>query len=196
MINFHEFLVPDISIVEKIVRPIVIYVFLLIALRLAGKREMAQMNAFDLVVLLMLSNTVQNAIIGADNSVTGGMIGAASLIAVNAIVVRVIYRNKSIDRLVEGEPTELVRDGKFLTENLHREIISEHEVMSAIRRQGIDSVGGVQSATLETTGNICIIAKHPTPEEAATHLILERLERIEAHLKRDADQAASTRSAH
>lgn len=190
MINFHDFFVPDISVFEKIVRPIVIYVFLLIALRLAGKREMAQMNAFDLVVLLMLSNTVQNAIIGADNSVTGGMIGAASLIAVNAVMVRVIYRNKGIDRLIEGEPTELVRDGEFLADNLRREIISEHEVMSAIRRQGIDSVADVKSATLETTGNICVIAKHPTPEESAAQRILERLESIEAHLKSDVDRAA------
>ena len=190
MINFHEFFVPDISVFEKIIRPIVIYVFLLIALRLAGKREMAQMNAFDLVVLLMLSNTVQNAIIGADNSVTGGMIGAAALIAVNAIMVRVIYRYKKIDLLVEGESTELVRDGKFLTENLRREIISEHEVMSAIRRQGIDDVQDVKSATLETTGNICVISKHPTAEESATQKILERLERIEEHLKRDVDRAA------
>ena len=189
MINVHEFFVPDISIFEKIVRPIVIYIFLLIALRLAGKREMAQMNAFDLVVLLMLSNTVQNAIIGADNSVTGGMIGAAALIAVNAIMVRVIYRFKGIDRLVEGEATDLIKDGKFLRDNMRREVITENEVMSAVRRQGIDDVADVKTATLETTGNITVLSKHPTPEEDATQRILERLESIEAHLKSELRRA-------
>ena len=87
---------------EKILRPILVYIFLVLLLRIFGKRELAQLNPFDLVVLLTLSNTVQNAIIGDDNSVTGGMIGAATLLIVNYIVVRTLYGHKRLDRLVEG----------------------------------------------------------------------------------------------
>src|SRR5213592_1878788 len=90
-------------VAEKVLRPIVVYLFLILGLRLAGKRELAQLNPFDLVVLLTLSNTVQNAIIGDDNSVTGGLLGAATLLAANALVVRFLYRHERLERLVEGE---------------------------------------------------------------------------------------------
>src|SRR3954468_9456793 len=85
------------SVLEKILRPIIVYVFLIIGIRLAGKRQLAQLNAFDLVVLLTLANTVQNAIIGADNSVTGGLIGAATLLAMNYVVVRFLYGHQKLD---------------------------------------------------------------------------------------------------
>src|SRR5437773_6647809 len=99
---------------EKIVRPILVYVFLVVSLRLAGKRELAQLNPFDLVVLLTLSNTVQNAIIGEDNSVTGGLIGAATLLIINHFVVRYLYAHERIDRLVEGDPDTLIENGVVL----------------------------------------------------------------------------------
>src|SRR3954453_23884969 len=101
----------DISILEKIIRPIVVYLFLIIGLRLAGKRELAQLNPFDLVVLLTLSNTVQNAIIGEDNSISGGVIGATTLLAVNYFVVRFLYGHEQLDRLIEGSCDELITDG-------------------------------------------------------------------------------------
>src|SRR2546428_7091637 len=91
-------------VLEKILRPVLVYFFLVIGLRLAGKRELAQLNPFDLVVLLTLSNTVQNAIIGEDNSVTGGVLGAATLLLVNFLVVRFLYRHERIDQFVEGAP--------------------------------------------------------------------------------------------
>src|SRR5207248_7168140 len=94
---------PDVSILEKIIRPILIYLFLIIGLRLAGKRELAQLNAFDLVVLLTLSNTVQNANIGSDNSVVGGLVGATTLLVVNYVVVRFFYMHERLDRVIEGD---------------------------------------------------------------------------------------------
>src|SRR2546427_11197397 len=103
---------------EKIIRPMVVYLFLVIGLRLAGKRELAQLNPFDLVVLLTLSNTVQNAIIGDDNSVTGGVIGAATLLLVNYLVVRFLFRHEKLDRLVEGEACTLIEDGEVLGNKL------------------------------------------------------------------------------
>src|SRR4051794_38801741 len=99
---WHEMFHPDIPIIEKMLRPVLVYVFLLVGLRIAGKRELAQLNAFDLIVLLTLSNTVQNAIIGNDNSVSGGVIGAIALLAVNYGVVRLAHKNRKLDHLIEG----------------------------------------------------------------------------------------------
>src|SRR6266487_5398773 len=104
-------------VLEKIIRPSIIYLFLIAGLRLAGKRELAQINTFDLVVLLMLSNTVQNAIIGDDNSVTGGVIGATTLLVVNYVVVRFLYGHERLDELVEGKSTTLIDRGKVLQKN-------------------------------------------------------------------------------
>src|SRR5947199_3883801 len=107
----HDMFALGLPVAEKILRPIVVYVFLIAGLRLAGKRELAQLNPFDLVVLLTLSNTVQNAIIGDDVSVTGGIIGGATLLAVNYIVVRFLYTHERLDRLVEGECDVLIEGG-------------------------------------------------------------------------------------
>jgi len=102
-----------VPLAEKILRPVAVYFFLVLGLRLAGKRELAQLNPFDLVVLLTLSNTVQNAIIGDDNTITGGIIGASTLLLVNYLVVRFLYRHRRLDRFVEGEACVLIENGKI-----------------------------------------------------------------------------------
>src|SRR5205814_10590815 len=107
-----DMFVLGIPLLEKILRPIVIYAFLVISLRLSGKRELVQLNPFDLVVLLTLSNTVQNAIFGDDNTVLGGIIGATSLLASNYLVVRFLYDHRKLDQMVEGRADVLVEDGK------------------------------------------------------------------------------------
>src|SRR6202163_239156 len=119
----HDMFFLGLPVAEKIIRPVVVYAFLIVGLRLAGKRELAQLNPFDLVVLLTLSNTVQNAIIGDDNSVTGGVIGAATLLGVNYVVVRFLFRHPTLDRVVEGQATTLIRKGKILRANLTKEAI-------------------------------------------------------------------------
>src|SRR3979490_2195972 len=106
-IALHHMFALGLPVAEKILRPIVVYIFLVVGLRLAGKRELAQLNPFDLVVLLTLSNTVQNAIIGEDNSVTGGLIGATTLLVVNYAVIRFLYGHEKLDRLVEGDAAVL-----------------------------------------------------------------------------------------
>ena len=103
---------PEVDILEKMVRPVIVYLFLIIGLRLAGKRELAQLNSMDLIVLLTLSNTVQNAIIGSDNSVSGGLIGATTLLMVNYCVVRFLHSHEKIDRLMEGEPDVLIEKAR------------------------------------------------------------------------------------
>src|SRR5438876_8883670 len=117
-------------VAEKVLRPVVVYVFLIVGLRLAGKREMAQLNPFDLVVLLTISNTVQNAIIGDDNSVTGGVIGAFTLLLVNYMVVRFLYSHEKLDQIIEGSPDVLIDNGVVQMEALKKELITQNELQA------------------------------------------------------------------
>jgi len=165
-------------VAEKILRPVVVYFFLIIGLRLAGKRELAQLNPFDLVVLLTLSNTVQNAIIGDDNSVTGGLLGAATLLLVNYLVVRFLYKHAKLDRLVEGETDVLIEDGKIHDERLRKELLTRAEVEAAAHRQGFASLDDVSRAVLESGGTLSFIAKKPDPEEQRHRELLARLDQM------------------
>ena len=151
-------------IIEKIVRPIIVYVFLVALLRIFGKRELAQLNPFDLVVLLSLSNTVQNAIIGDDNSVSGGLLGATSLLAVNYLVVRFLYKHAGIDRIVEGDETVLVENCCVLDDKLQKELMTRHELEAAAHKQGFGSLDEVDRAVLEPGGTISFFAKKPEPD--------------------------------
>lgn len=171
--------VPGVSIIEKMVRPLLIYLFLVLILRLSGQRSLAQMNAFDLVVLLILSNTVQNAIIGDDTSLLGGIIGATTLVLVNLGVVRFLYQHSDLDKRVEGEPIPLVADGRPLAANLHRALLTEDELLAAVHRQGVSSIAECAQVILETGGAITVIARQPSPSEASTAALEARLERIE-----------------
>lgn len=172
---FNNLFVPGVSILEKVVRPVIVYAFLVVALRAGGLRELAQLNSFDLVVLLTISNTVQNAIIGNDNSLLGGLIGAATLVLVNAAVVRYLYRHPALERRLEGGPVWLVRDGKVVAENLRRELITEDELLAAIHRQGVASVAECDQVILEASGTITVIPRRPTALEE----VLARLDRLE-----------------
>src|SRR3954469_5710744 len=120
----HNMFLLGAPLAEKVLRPIVVYAFLIVALRLAGKRELAQLNPFDLVVLLTLSNTVQNAIIGNDNSITGGVIGAISLLTANHLVVRYLYGHERLDRVVEGDPVVLIDNGRMVDERCASELVT------------------------------------------------------------------------
>lgn len=171
----------DVSALEKAVRPILVYLFLLIALRLGGKRELGQMTGFDLVVLLMLSNAVQNAIIGDDNSVLGGFIGAATLLVMNYIVVRLAYYFPRIEEIVEGKPRLLIRDRQVIEKNLAKELINKSDLHAVLRRQGFDSVEQVGKAILETNGSLTVERAVNAPDEIE-EMILQRLERIESRL--------------
>src|SRR5437867_4501740 len=133
---FHDMFFLALPVAEKILRPILVYAFLIVALRVAGKRELAQLNPFDLVVLLTISNTVQNAIIGEDNSVTGGLIGAATLLVVNHVVVRFLYGHERLERAVEGDAAVLIEKGAVLHHCLKDELITLTELETAAHKQG------------------------------------------------------------
>jgi uncharacterized membrane protein YcaP (DUF421 family) len=169
-------------ILEKILRPIFVYAFLVISLRLSGKRELVQLNPFDLVVLLTLSNTVQNAIIGDDNSVTGGIIGATSLLVVNYLVVRFLYKHRSLDQLVEGRADVLIEDGKVKTQHLKKELITVAQLEAAARKQGFDSLSEVQQCVLEPGGTISFIGKKPGSDETRHDATMRRLDQLMAEI--------------
>jgi uncharacterized membrane protein YcaP (DUF421 family) len=182
MTVIHDMFVLSVPVLEKIVRPIVVYAFLIVGLRLAGKRELAQLNTFDLVVLLTISNTVQNAIIGDDNSVTGGAIGAATLLAVNHWVVRFLFSHERIDHLVEGDADMLIENGVIKQERLDKELITSAELLSAAHKQGFSSLEEIDCAILEPGGTIAFFAHKPTPEAERHQEIVTRLDQIAARL--------------
>jgi uncharacterized membrane protein YcaP (DUF421 family) len=167
-----------VPIAEKILRPVIVYFFLVIGLRLAGKRELAQLNPFDLVVLLTLSNTVQNAIIGEDSTITGGIIGAATLLLVNYLVVRFLYKHEKIDRLVEGEACLLIENGNVLENQLTGEVLTLQELESAAHKQGLGDLSEVEKAVLEPSGTISFTAKKPAPDERRHRELLARLDQL------------------
>jgi uncharacterized membrane protein YcaP (DUF421 family) len=174
-----DLFVPGVYVVEKILRTIIIYLFLVVILRVGGRRELAQMNAFDLVVLMTLSNAVQNAIIGDDNSLIGGIIGGTTLVLVNLAVVRYLYHHPGLDRRIEGQPLLLVKNGRVLRHHLKRELITEAELRSAVHRQGVDHIEECSEVILETSGVITVIANQPSSSDLVRTEIVDRLERVE-----------------
>jgi uncharacterized membrane protein YcaP (DUF421 family) len=164
---------------EKIVRTVAVYAFLVVALRIAGKRQLAQFNAFDLVVLITISNAVQNAIIGPENSVVGGFIGAATLLATNHVVALLAYRIPPLRTVLQGREDVLYRQGKVNQRAAARERITPGELLTAARRQGAHSLDEVEEIALEPNGNIVVTLKR----EAASSEIMAELRRIRALLE-------------
>ena len=164
MTLLHDMFALGLPVTEKVLRPVVVYACLIILLRLAGKRELAQLNPFDLVVLLTISNTVQNAIIGDDNSVTGGLIGAGTLLVVNHVVVRYLYSHDRLERVIVGDADVLIENARVRFDRLKREWITLSELEAAAHKQGFASLDEVERAILEPGGGICFLAKKPTPE--------------------------------
>jgi uncharacterized membrane protein YcaP (DUF421 family) len=170
----------NMSSVEKVLRTVGVYGGLAILLRLGGKREMAQLNTFDLVVMLLLSNVVQNAVIGNDNSLTGGLLGAAVLVALNAVVVRLANRHPRLTKVFEGTETTLITDGKLVA-NLPKLGMRKSNVVTALRRQGADTISEVQSAVLSPGGSIMVTLK-PEDRDVTTAQLAEMIGELERRM--------------
>ena len=177
----HMFPLP-LPVLEKLLRPVIVYLVLVILLRVFGKRELAQLNPFDLVVLLSLSNTVQNAIIGEDNSITGGVIGAFSLLAINWIVAQILFRSPKLTRLIGGRSTILVRNGKMDKAAMKRESLTPDELLSAIHRQGFPHLSEVAVCQLEPNGTFYVEAREPGMSEKQHADIMGKLEELTREL--------------
>jgi uncharacterized membrane protein YcaP (DUF421 family) len=165
-------------ILEKLARPVIVYLVLVALLRLFGKRELAQLNPFDLVVLLSLSNTVQNAIIGDDNSVTGGVIGAFGLLAINWLVVRVLFRSRRLTRALEGRSATLIRNGQLDLQAMNREALSREELLSVVHRQGFEGFHQVRKCELEPNGTFYVEAFDPSIDDKRHTELLGRIDAL------------------
>jgi uncharacterized membrane protein YcaP (DUF421 family) len=160
-------------IMEKLLRPMIVYLFLIGFLRLFGKRELAQLNPFDLVVLLSLSNTVQNAMIGDDNSVTGGIIGAFALLAINWVLTLVLFKSPKLDKIVEGTETVLIRHGVLDQAAMKKEALTELELKSVLHKQGLNDYSEVEKCVLEPNGTFYVEGKTPSSDDAQRKEVLD-----------------------
>ena len=177
-----DLFVLGLPVAEKVLRPVIIYFFLVLGLRFAGKRELAQLNPFDFVVLMTLSNTVQNGIIGDDNSVTGAILGASSLLLVNYVVVRLLFGHEKLEHLVEGDSTVLIDGGRVLHDRLKAELITLPELESAAHKQGFAGLDEVDRAVLEPGGTISFFRKNPDPDTVQFQALTARLDGIASTL--------------
>jgi len=169
---------------EKVLRAVIVYGALVLLLRVFGKRELAQLNPFDLVVLLSLSNTVQNALIGNDNSLTGGLLGAFTLLAVNYIVVRFLFRHRRLDEFFQGKETVLIDKGKIVKSALAKELISRSELQMVLHRQGFSGFEEIERCVLEPGGAFAITRKMPPIEETQHQDVVRRLEELTGKVDR------------
>jgi len=145
---------------ELILRGGVVYVFLLILLRITGKRQVGQMAPFDLVLLLVLSNAVQNSMNGGDNSLVGGLISATTLVGLNFLIGLMTYKSKKLEAIIEGRPQVLVHNGKLFEDVMASAKLTHHELDSALRQAGCNCIEEVHSAILENNGSISVVARH------------------------------------
>ena len=171
------------SIAEKVLRTIIVYGALVFLLRIFGKRELAQLNPFDLVVLLLLSNAVQNAIIGPDNTLVGGILGAVTLLVLNYLIVRFMFKHKRLDQILEGTPTVLVERGQLCRAELAKELLTESELQTVAHRQGFASLDEVEKCVLEPGGVFFMQGKVPTPEVTQHQELLARLDQLSRQLE-------------
>jgi uncharacterized membrane protein YcaP (DUF421 family) len=180
---WHDIFALGAPLLEKILRPAIVYFVLVILLRTFGKRELAQLNPFDLVVLLSLSNTVQNAIIGNDNSLSGGVVGALTLLGINYLVVRFLFRHRRLDQLFEGKPTILVDHGCMIKTAMAKELLTRSELLTVIHRQGFDGLEEVERCVLEPGGTFYIQRKTPPQDKVQHDEVMKRLAELNGKLE-------------
>ena len=165
----HDLFVPQVSLLEKFLRAFLVFAFLVVALRLGGKRELGQINVLDLAVLLLASNALQNAMIGADNSLVGGVVGATTLFAANYVFARLVFRSRRASRLLEGTATVLLEHGKLHERALRSEAITVEELHAATLERGFDRLADVDLITLEPNGHLAIMGREAAGAWRARH---------------------------
>jgi uncharacterized membrane protein YcaP (DUF421 family) len=181
---WHDMFVIQIPVLEKVLRTVIVYATIVVLFRVAGKRDLAAFNTFDYIVIFLLSNVVQNAVIGNDNSVTGGVIGAATLVAINAAVNRWQLASPRAARVLEGTATPLIEDGRLIAGALRRLALRPSEVDHAIRMQNGDAISDIATGTMEPSGQLVLSLK-PEDQSATKGDIAHlntRLDKIDALL--------------
>lgn len=167
------------NILDIVLRTLVVYFFIVIGLRVFGKKELAQLSVIDLVLILLISNSVQNAMVGPDVTLLGGLIAAGSLFVVNYLLRNILYKNKRLDEFFEGDPLMLIYHGKPIVEHMAKAKITMSELEAAVREHGVDKVVDVDLAVLEVDGNISILSndfKHHTVRRRRAHKVVSKNE--------------------
>ena len=179
----HDMFSMPLPLAEKILRPVVVYLFLVVFLRIFGKRELAQLNPFDLVVLLSLSNTVQNAMIGDDNSVSGGVVGAFSLLAINWVLAWVLYRAPKATVLLSGHPATLIRDGVVDEAELKNQSLTHEDLISVLNKNGFNDLADVHTCVLEPNGTFYIESMKPTLDQSHIAALKDTIDALMGEVK-------------
>jgi uncharacterized membrane protein YcaP (DUF421 family) len=164
-----------VSLAEKVLRPMIVYVALIVLLRIFGKRELAQLNPFDLVVILSLSNTVQNAMIGPDNSVTGGLVGAASLLAINFALARLKWSSRTVEVITEGAPETIIEDGRVNETQLKRELITKRDLDIIAHQNGLEDASEIDKLVLDPNGSFLVDGKDEVKDAKFKREVLKRI---------------------
>ncbi len=173
----------QLPLLEKILRPVIVYLCLIVFLRVFGKRELAQLNPFDLVVLLCLSNTVQNSIIGDDNSVSGGIVGVLSLLTINWLLTRVLFRSPRLSTVLEGTKTVLILHGVVDWEAAKKEALSELELRSVLHKQGFDRYEEVEKCVLEPNGTFYMEGIKSMSDDAQRAELMREIKSLAVEVK-------------
>jgi uncharacterized membrane protein YcaP (DUF421 family) len=139
---------------------VAVYVFIVVAIRLFGKKELTQLSVIDLVFILLISNSVQNAMVGPETGLLTGIVAAATLFSVNSVLKFFLFRNKDFNKFVQGEPVMLVHGGKIIEENLRKEKLTLEELEAAVREHGVEKIKEVDLAVLEVDGSISILSEN------------------------------------
>ena len=162
--------------VEKILRPIIVYAALIFLLRIFGKRELGQLNPFDLVVILSLSNTVQNAIIGQDNSLVGGIVGATALLGINYLVAVFKFKSEKFERIIEGKSRTIIENSKIDEDAVRRELLTKEDLDTIAHRESLDGVDDIKKCVIDPNGSFLVEGNTPTSEDNFRKEVLKRLE--------------------
>ncbi|MGA8938025.1 MAG: YetF domain-containing protein [Acidobacteriaceae bacterium] len=179
----HDMFFVPLPLTEKVLRPVIVYLFLVVFLRIFGKRELAQLNPFDLVVLLSLANTVQNAMIGDDNSVTGGVVGAFALLTINWLLMWLLYRAPKVTKVLEGQPATLISAGVMDKEEMKKQSLTHEELVSVLNKNGFNDPADVQKCVLEPNGTFFVEGKMPSSSSVEQGKMMEVLVELSAEVK-------------
>lgn len=163
---------------EKILRPIIVYAALIILLRVFGKRELGQLNPFDLVVILSLSNTVQNAIIGQDNSLVGGLVGAFSLLLINYTVAYMKFKSRKFEKIVEGDSRTIIENSKINKKAVRQELLTTEDLNTIAHRECLDSAADIEKCIIDPNGSFLVAGNTRTSEDNFRMEVLKKLEAL------------------
>ena len=173
--QWHEIFVPQLTWGEKIIRPFIVYLALLIGFRLVGKRQMGQMNLFDFVIVLLISNVVQNAMIGEDNSIFGALVGAALVMSISYALDKYTARSPEAEKKIQESPTLLMYKGQVFDDELKRETLSRNDLLAGLRLEGVSCFQEVRYAILEANGAISVIKEDAVAEEGKESTVSDDL---------------------